>query len=133
MSSLPLMMICYLQFAIMFDSQCLLQLLDSLQWASCCLSEFFSQVSIVRNSRGIPKRADETENPEHPEMGNPNPEITYPKRLILGKFLRGNIPPLEAPQTNTRKNHDWRTRSFLENSHCDVFFRSTQPLKLAIQ
>ena len=39
-------------------------------------------------------------------MGNPNPEITYPNGLILGKKLREIILPLEAPQTNTRKKRD---------------------------
>ena len=69
----------------MFDSNCLLQ-----SW-----NNGPTAVYLTIFSQCIPKRADETENPEHPEMGNPNPEITYPNGLILGNFLRGNIPPLE--------------------------------------
>ena len=88
------------------------------QWANCCLSDNFESVHTEKSGWNRISRTSGN--------GKSEPRNHLPKRVNFRELFAGKYSAPWA-QTSTRKNSDWRTRSFLENGHCDVIFDQLNP------
>ena len=122
----------------MFDSNCLLQVLELSfsGWNRLLWANAVSVINFLSSpTRGEKKRGDETENPEHPQMGNPNPEIVQlPKEMkFWGTFVGGAYSGFFLTVSKLKKRDKVCRRCFAGKKERDgyicIFTASTALLK----